>query len=78
LIAVSRDAIYDLYRLPRPYDEKNSFIKEKSTGLDLSDSNQPANGKESPNAKVAGKDYVTLEHSLLTELDILDSTTQNG
>jgi phage gp29-like protein len=45
-IAVSRDAMYDRYGLPRPRNEEDSFIKETSSGLDLSDSNRSARGKK--------------------------------
>ncbi|MDR0301010.1 MAG: DUF935 domain-containing protein [Treponema sp.] len=45
-IAVSRDAMYDRYGLPKPRDDEDTFIKETTTGFDLSDSNQPANGKK--------------------------------
>jgi phage gp29-like protein len=45
-IAVSRDAMYDRYGLPRPRDEEDSFIQEKSAGFDLSDSNRSAGGKK--------------------------------
>jgi hypothetical protein len=47
-IAVSRDAMYDRYELPRPRDEEDSFIKETSAGFDLSDSNRSASGKKKP------------------------------
>jgi len=45
-IAVSRDALYDRYGLPRPRDEEDTFIKETPTSLALSDSNQSADGKK--------------------------------
>jgi phage gp29-like protein len=45
-IAVSRDAMYDRYGLPRPRDEEDAFIKETPTSLALSDSGQSADDKK--------------------------------
>jgi len=45
-IAVSRDAMYDRYGLPRPRDDADTFIKETSASLALSDSNKSENGKK--------------------------------
>jgi phage gp29-like protein len=45
-IAVSRDAMYDRYGLPRPRDEEDSFIKETPAGFALSDSKHPVSGKK--------------------------------
>jgi hypothetical protein len=36
-IAVSRDALYDRYGLPRPRDEEDAFIKPEPAGFALSD-----------------------------------------
>jgi phage gp29-like protein len=45
-VAVSRDAMYDRYGLPRPRDEEDTFIKETPSSLALSDSNKSDNGKK--------------------------------
>jgi hypothetical protein len=51
-ISVSRDAMYDRYGLPRPRDEDDIFLdvemlsKKIASSLELSDSEQPANGKK--------------------------------
>jgi phage gp29-like protein len=45
-IAVSRDAMYDRYGLPKPRDEEDTFIKETPASLALSDSNKSENGKK--------------------------------
>ena len=48
-VAVSRDALYDRYGLPRPRDEDDTFIKEISDGFSLSDSKQvPGKKKAQP------------------------------
>jgi hypothetical protein len=45
-IAVSRNAMYDRYGLPRPRDDEDSFIKEMPSSLALSDSAKPTDGKK--------------------------------
>jgi phage gp29-like protein len=45
-VAVSRDAMYDRYGLPRPRDEEDTFIKKTPSSLALSDSNKTENGKK--------------------------------
>jgi phage gp29-like protein len=47
-VAVSRDAMYDRYGLPRPRDDEDTFIKETPVDLELSDSNQPGKKKARP------------------------------
>jgi uncharacterized protein (DUF697 family) len=47
-IAVSRDAMYDCYGLPRPRDEDDAFVKEPPAGFALSDSERPASNKKKP------------------------------
>jgi hypothetical protein len=37
-IAVSKDALYDRYGLPRPRDEDDAFTKPEPAGFALSDS----------------------------------------
>jgi hypothetical protein len=36
-VAVSRDALYDRYGLPRPRDDDDAFIKQEPAGFTLSD-----------------------------------------
>jgi len=45
-VAVSRDAMYDRYGLPRPRDEEDTFIKETPASLALSDSNKNEDSKK--------------------------------
>jgi len=45
-VAVSRDAMYNRYGLPRPHDDEDTFIKETPASLTLSDSNKSENGKK--------------------------------
>jgi phage gp29-like protein len=45
-IAVSRDAMYDRYGLPRPRNDEDSFVKETPSSLALSDSAMSAGSKK--------------------------------
>jgi hypothetical protein len=45
-IAVSSDALYYRYGLPRPRNEEDSFKQENPSGLALSDSDRAAAGKK--------------------------------
>jgi phage gp29-like protein len=45
-IAVSRNAMYDRYGLPRPRDDEDSFVKETPSSLALSDSAMSADSKK--------------------------------
>jgi phage gp29-like protein len=45
-IAVSQDALYDRYGLPRPRDEEDAFKRETPSGFALSDSGRPTFGKK--------------------------------
>ncbi|MDR0586777.1 MAG: DUF935 domain-containing protein [Treponema sp.] len=46
-VAISKDALYDRYGLPRPRDEEDAFIKQEPAGFALSD----ADGKKKAPAK---------------------------